>query len=137
MDLNSRLQNQSFDKLEEDSKLSDEQHELPDLPKAKKKGNNCAAGMNGCSGFLFLISMCSSIISVSIFVSENTKTIDYQNTTSCIMYASSDGGVLSFNSINWCNLIVFGTSGLGGLSMLYMYGACCRIVFNCVMGLSM
>lgn len=137
MDLSSRLQNQSFDKLEEDSRLGDEQHELPDLPKAKKKANNCAAGMNCCSGCAFFVSMCSAIISVVTFVSENSKTIDYQNGTACIMYASYDNHELEFDSIQTCNFIVFGTAGLGGLSMLYMFGSCCRIIFNRVLGLSL
>ena len=144
MDLSSRLEERSsFDQLEEDSRLNEESHDLPVLPKAKKKTNNCGVGVNFCTGCIFVISLCSTIISLTIVVIENANVLDKINasnvTSGCILsgkFKDDHDPPLHFdNSIN-CNFVVFGTAALGGLSLLYICGSCCRTLYSILCGFS-
>ncbi len=145
MDLSSRLEERpSFDQLEEDSKLNEEAHDLPTLPKAKKKSNNCGVGVNFCTGCVFLITLCSTIISLTIVVIINSEVLhkfnDTSNTTTgCVLsggFSDDYNPPLHFGTTINCNFVIFGTAALGGLSLLYLSGSCCRAVYSIVCGLS-
>ena len=147
MDLSSHLESQSFDKIEEDSRLNDEAHDLPALPKAKKKVNGCGVGVSICNGCTFAISFCTAIITTVIVSVENTKVIgylsdhstEYNISSGCILSGKFDrdaspNSALVFSDTATCHFVMFGTAALSGMSLLYMYGSCCRVVFSCVCG---
>ena len=142
MDLSSHLESQSFDKIEEDSRLNEESHDLPALPKAKKKVNRCGVGVSLCNGFAFFFSLCSTIVTISIMVVENSKVVNFLHnhspnvTGGCILSGKfdTDNLVFVFEDSLECPFTIFGTAALAVLSMLYMYGSCCRTVFSCMCG---
>ncbi len=144
MDLSSHLESQSFDKIEEDSRINEESHDLPALPKAKKKVNRCGVGVSVCNGCSFFFCLCSTIITVSIMVVENNNVVNLLHnhspniTGGCILSGKYDGdnpdSLFVFEDSLECPFTMFGTAALAGLSMLYMYGSCCRFVFSCMCG---
>ena len=144
MNLSSHLEHQN-DTFEDDqpSQLHKEQHELPTLPKAKKNSDKIAGVINCCLSCVFVVVICFSLITLSVFAvaDKSVKDImnDKYNTSGCVLfgfYNKTYDPPLHFGNSKTCMFVIWGMAGISFINLLYLCGACFRILFGLVCGLS-
>ena len=142
MNLSSHLeyQNDTFEDDDQPSQLQKERHELPALPKANK---NSAGVINCCLGCVFVVVICFSLITLSVFaVGDNSVKVamnNNYNTSGCVLfgfYNRTYDPPLQFGNSKTCMFVIWGMAGISFINLLYLCGACFRALLGLVCGLS-